>query len=92
MDLLHWKGNGPAANTRAVAFFQQHPKGVSVSMLRATPGIRGKFAGDPGVPSTEHFIVTTGDGVARWCSPGKHWTWDGRKFAAEVCTEACSTP
>lgn len=87
-DLLHWS-NDPSGQDRALAFFRQHPKGVSTALLRHTPGMKGRFVGDPGVPSSTHFVVTTGDGVARWCSPGKHWTWDGRRFAAEVCGPTC---
>lgn len=88
-DMLHWS-NDPTGQDRALAFFRQHPKGVRTAVLRHTPGMPGRFVGDPGVPSTTHFVVTTGDGVARWCSVGKHWTWDGRRFAAELCTDACS--
>jgi hypothetical protein len=91
IELLHWS-NDPDGDFRAVRFFEQHPRGIASYGPHTTPGLPGRFAGDLGVPSTSHFVVVTGDGVSRWCGPDKHWVFDGRRFAAELCTEDCRTP
>lgn len=87
-ETMHWS-NDPAGEARALAFFRRHPRGVKSYGTRTTPGLPGKFAGEPGTPGQTYFVVVTGDGVHRWCGPGKHWEWDGRKFAAAVCDELC---
>lgn len=79
-ELLHWTDD-PTGDQRALRFFRQHPKGYQTGLRRSVPS--------PGGPAVPAFIVTTGDGVDRWCMIGKHWTWDGRKFAAELCTPDC---
>lgn len=89
IDQLHWS-NDPVGDTRAVEFFLQHSRGVLSYTPKTTPGLVPKYVADPGVPGRAYFVVVTGDGVSRWCSTGKHWTFDGRRFAAEVCTDACS--
>lgn len=88
IDQLHWS-NDPVGNMRATAFFRQHPRGVLSYGMKTTPGMPAKYANEEGTPGQAYFVVVTGDNVSRWCSAGKHWTFDGRRFAAEVCTDAC---
>ena len=80
MEILHWSDD-PAGDQRALRFFRQHPKGYRGALRRNVPS--------PGGPALAALVVTTGDGVDRWCMVGKHWLWDGAKFRAEVCGPAC---
>jgi hypothetical protein len=89
IEQLHWS-NDPVGDTRAVEFFLQHSRGVLSYGPKTTPGIAPKYANEQGTPGQAYFVVVTGDGVSRWCSPGKHWTYEAGRFAAEVCTAACS--
>lgn len=86
---MHWS-NDPAGDARALDFFRRHPRGVKSHAHKTTPGLPGKYAGEPGTPGMRYFEVVTGDGTHRWCRPGIHWEWDGRKFVAVVCGTDCA--
>lgn len=87
IEQLHWS-NDPVGDAAALAFFRQHPKGVQVTL--GIESVERMQVATLGGASQDHLLITTGDNVTRWCSAGKHWVFDGQRFAAELCTDACA--
>ena len=82
IETLEWKG--PQDSARARQFFAQHIRGVKSLTDTVAPGVRPKYAGDPGLPGGQPIlVVVTGDGATRYCTSTVRWLYDGKQFRAE---------
>ena len=82
IETFEWKG--PQDSARARQFFAQHIRGVKSLTDTVAPGVRPKYAGDPGLPGGQPILVVVcGDGVTRYCTTTVRWLFDGHKFTAE---------